>query len=114
MFPQVQPENADQCKLIYILNLISLVFGVTALVAVVMAYVYRAEASGWLESHYRFQIRTFWIGLLYGFICVITVPLLIGIPLSFLAVLWWIIRAVKGLQWLQKGEACPQPASWSF
>ncbi|MDF2180682.1 hypothetical protein [Neptuniibacter sp. CAU 1671] len=114
MYPQTQSGSSDQCKLIYILNLISLVFGITALVAVVMAYVYRSEAPGWLQSHYRFQIRTFWIGLLYGFISIALMPLVIGFPLSFLAVIWWIVRAVKGLQILQKGEAYPQPATWMF
>ncbi|MFW1678215.1 DUF4870 family protein [Pontibacter sp. JAM-7] len=115
MQPMIQPETgsqAGQCKLIYILNLVSLVFGVTALVAVVMAYVYRKEADSWLATHYRFQIRTFWIGALYGVAGLLLTPVLIGFLLLLLATLWWIIRAVKGLSLLDKGQAHPDPASW--
>jgi uncharacterized membrane protein len=48
---------------IYILYLVP--FGVTHIVGLVLAYVSRESAPDWLRSHYTFQIRTFWIGLLY-------------------------------------------------
>ena len=59
------PASTSNAQIIYILYLVSLVVGVTGIVGVIMAYVYRGEAPDWLQSHYRFQIRTFWIGLLY-------------------------------------------------
>jgi uncharacterized membrane protein len=47
--------------------------GIPAVVAVVLAYVKRDDARGtWLESHLRWQIRTFWIALLGGIIGVVT------------------------------------------
>lgn len=52
-------------KIVYILYLVGVVFGITGLIGVVMAYIYKSDAPEWLSSHYQFQIRTFWIGLLY-------------------------------------------------
>src|SRR4051794_34155120 len=58
------PAEGDTAKLIYILYLASLIVGVTAIVGLIMAYVNRGGAPEWVETHYRLQIRTFWIGLL--------------------------------------------------
>ena len=50
---------------VYILYLIGYLTGFTALVGVIIAHVKASSADEVLRSHYRFQIRTFWIGLLY-------------------------------------------------
>jgi uncharacterized membrane protein len=79
--PQARPiSDADKSnpKLIYILYLLSPVLGVTGLIGVIMAYVYRNDAPDWLQSHYRFQIRTFWIGLLYALVGVLLLTVLVG------------------------------------
>ena len=56
-------------RLIYILYLASLVVGVTILIGLVIAYLNLREAIGtWAEGHYTYQIRTFWIGLVYSLI----------------------------------------------
>ena len=61
-----------------------------------MAYVNRGGAPEWVETHYRFQIRTFWIGLLYGVISLITVFILIGFLFALFTLVWWIVRCAKG------------------
>ena len=67
-----QDNSARQVAFaIYILYLANIFLALTGLVGVVLAYVYRGDGSGWLDSHYRFQIRTFWIGLLYTAICIV-------------------------------------------
>src|SRR5262252_2201649 len=79
------------------------VFGLPSIVAVIINYVKRSEARGtFLESHFRWQIRTFWFALLW---CVIGGALfitLVGIPVAltiFLAAgIWAIYRVVRG--WL--------------
>jgi len=79
------------------------VFGLPSIVAVIINYVKRSEArSTFLESHFRWQIRTFWFALLW---CVIGGALfitLVGIPVAltiFLAAgIWAIYRVVRG--WL--------------
>lgn len=68
------------------------VFGLPSLCAVFLNYLKRSEANGtWLESHFRWQIRTFWFTLLGLFFYGLLVITLIGIPLA------WILIAILGL-----------------
>lgn len=73
-------------------------FGLPSLVAVVMNYARRAEARDtWLESHFRWQIRTFWFGLLLSI-----VVLALSLPLMLVLIgfaTWWLGLALIGL-WL--------------
>lgn len=105
--------GGDNAKLIYILYLVSLLVGITSIIGLVMAYLNRGDARGtWAESHYTYQIRTFWIGLLYGFISVLLMFVLIGFLLILGVAIWWIVRCVKGLQWASAGQPVPDPQSW--
>ena len=79
--------------------------GWPSLIAVILNYVKRGDARGtWLESHFRWQIRTFWFGLLWVALCVsfIIVTLGIGVLVMWLPLagvgLWFIYRIVRG--WL--------------
>ena len=108
-------------RIIYILYLVGLAFGITGLIGVIMAYVNRSDAPEWLGSHYRFQIRTFWLCLLYAvLLCVMAVvllsPIVFGIAVVVIMVLpvWWIIRCAKGIKYLAREEAYPNPEGWFF
>ncbi len=101
-------------NLIYILYLLSLLFGVTSLVGLIMAYVNKGDAPEWVQSHYRFQIRTFWIGLLFGVIGAFTVAFVVGILILVFLLVWWIARCVTGMRYFSEGRAHPDPASWMF
>lgn len=101
-------------KIVYILYLVGVVFGITGLIGVVMAYIYKSDAPEWLYSHYQFQIRTFWIGLLYLVVGSILLVVLVGWLVYLFWVVWLIIRCVKGLQILDKKEPHPNPTSWLF
>ncbi len=101
-------------NLIYILYLLSLIFGVTSLVGVIMAYINKGDAPEWLQSHYRFQIRSFWIGLLLGVIGAVTAVFVVGILILVFLFVWWIARCVKGMRYISEGSAHPDPASWMF
>jgi uncharacterized membrane protein len=77
--------------------------GWPSLIAVALNYVKRGDVRGtWLESHFRWQIRTFWFGLLWVSLCVlfIIVTLGIGILLAWLPLalvgLWFIYRIARG------------------
>ncbi|RMG58554.1 MAG: hypothetical protein D6717_02690 [Gammaproteobacteria bacterium] len=108
-----QKGNArGMVQAIYILYLVSIVVGITGLIGVILAYVYRGNAEPWLESHFRFQIRTFWIGLLYSLIGMLTAPLFVGYLVLLFVLVWLIVRCAKGLQWLDRGQAVPDPATW--
>lgn len=107
-------RDLGSAKIVYILYLVSLIVGFTAIVGVVMAYIYRATAPAWLQSHYQFQIRTFWIGLLYALIGTLLLVFLVGWLVYMFLVIWWIIRCVKGISMLDKKTAYPNPTSWGF
>ena len=77
------------------------VFGVPSIIAVVINYVKRGEARGtYLESHFRWQIRTFWFALLWSIIGGMLFITLVGIPLAigvfFAAGIWAIYRVARG------------------
>jgi uncharacterized membrane protein len=104
-------------QIIYALHAVSLVTGILgvatvvgafligwpSIIAVVLNYIKRGEARGtWLDSHFRWQIRTFWFGLLWTLLCLALVVFTLGlaivvvwIPLGVLTV-WFIYRIVRG------------------
>lgn len=105
--------GGDNVKLVYVLYLASVVIGITLLVGLIMAYMNRGQVIGsWVESHYTYQIRTFWIGLLYSVISVVLMLVGIGFLLILAVVIWAIVRCIKGLQWAAAGNPVPNPESW--
>lgn len=112
--PGGQPDTTLPI-VIYALFLAGIVSGgLTALIGVVMAYVYRGESPAWLDDHYRFQIRTFWIGLLYFGVSGLLTFVLIGFLTWLLAVIWLVIRCVKGLKGLQERRPPDAVDTWLF
>jgi uncharacterized membrane protein len=86
------------------------VFGVPSIVAVVVNYLKRGEARGtYLESHFRWQIRTFWFVLLWCVIGGVLMVTIVGIPLAvvifFAAGIWAIYRIARG--WLALRDQKP-------
>jgi uncharacterized membrane protein len=100
--PSLESEK-NLTMVIYALYAAAFVVGVTALVAIIINYVKKDDIAGtWLASHYRWQIRTFWFGLLWS---VIGIPLsfvVVGIPILVATGIWIIYRIVKG--WLRLSE----------
>jgi uncharacterized membrane protein len=101
-------------NLIYILYLLNLIFGVTSFIGVIMAYINKGDAPEWVQSHYRFQIRSFWIGLLLGVVGAVTAAFVVGILILAFLFVWWIARCVTGMRYFSEGRAHPDPASWMF
>ena len=100
-------------KAVYILYLVSLVTGgLTAIIGVVLAYVYQPAAGQPMQDHFRFQIRTFWMALLYSFICGLTIPVLIGFLFTLVLFVWMIVRCVKGLNAIGRDQAPADLTSW--
>lgn len=92
----------------YILYAVSAFVGLTAIVAIIINYIKRDDARGTLyESHFTWQIRTFWWGLLWACVGVATVWLLVGFAVLAANSLWLIYRVVRGfLAW---NDAKPMP-----
>jgi uncharacterized membrane protein len=107
-------SSEGMAKVVYILYLASILVGLTSIIGVVIAYINKDEAPEWLKSHYQFQIRTFWIGILYTFIGLLTSIILIGWLVLLFTLIWFIIRCIKGIQLLDKKTACPNPTTWMF
>lgn len=82
---------------VYGLYASSFFVGITALIAIIINYVKIGDLSGtFLESHFRWQIRTFWIGLAGSLIGTLTAPLMIGWPILAVTAIWVIYRIVRG------------------
>lgn len=91
--------------LVYGLHAVALVVGVTSIAAVIINYVKRDEVQGtWLESHFTWQIRTFWFSLLWGVIGLATAVLIVGILVLVVAAVWFVYRIVKGWTELNDGR----------
>lgn len=108
------PAESGNANLIYILYLVGLAAGITTIVGVVMAYMAKDQAPDWLRSHYRNQIHIFWKGVVYCLIGSVLTVVLIGFLILLAAVVWYIVRVVKGMQALTRGEAYPDPESWGL
>lgn len=108
------PSTAGAAKIIYFLYLASILIGITAIAGLIMAYVNRNDAPDWLKSHYQFQIRTFWIGALYLFIGVLLSQFIIGLLILLFWLLWLIVRCARGIKYLDRREAHPDPTGWMF
>jgi len=94
----------------------SFLFGWPSIIAVIINYVKRGEARGtWLESHFTWQIRTFWFALAWAaLVALVSIPLavvLVGIGTwiagMFLLGVWAIYRIARG--WLRLKDHQPMP-----
>lgn len=104
--PASDEANKTLTTVIYALYASSILVGVTILVAIVMNYVKRDDVVGtWLESHFRWQIRTFWFGLLWSVLGVLSLVVVVGFAVLFANLVWFIYRIVKG--WIRLNEGRP-------
>jgi len=88
----------------------SFVGGLPSIVAVIMNYARRSATRGtYLESHFRWQIRTFWYALLWALVCGLTMVTIIGIPLAMIGLaalgIWIAYRVIRG--WLSLKDGRP-------
>ncbi len=91
---------------VYALQALSFIWGLPAIVGLVINYVKRDDARGTLyESHFDWQIRSFWWGLVWALIGGVLAVLLVGFVVMFVAWVWMIYRVVKG--WLKLTEGKP-------
>ena len=124
--PEPRPSLITLSHVIYALHALSLVTGIVgvatvvgafltgwpSIIAVILNYVKRGEVRGtWLESHFRWQIRTFWFGLLWVVLCGLFIAATLGIGLLIawlplgLVGLWFIYRIARG--WLRLTNGRP-------
>lgn len=96
----------------YILNLLAPFNGLTGIVAIVLAYLKRNDANDLLDSHYTYQIRTFWIGLLGFITSILLMFVLVGFVTLPLLAIWWFLRNGVGLKRLLDNQELVDPDTW--
>ncbi|MFA7400790.1 MAG: hypothetical protein WCZ98_09950 [Sideroxydans sp.] len=95
-------------QIVYVLYALSYFTGITAIAGIIINYIKREDAAGtWLESHFTWQIRTFWYGLLWAVIGWATLIILIGFVVLFAGFCWMLYRIIKG--WLNLNDNKPMP-----
>ncbi len=87
-------------------------FGIPSIIAVILNYVRRSDTRGtYLESHFRWQIRTFWFAALWALVAWLLIATLIlaiiGLPLLGLLAIWVIYRVIRGWLTLKDRRALP-------
>lgn len=86
--------------------------GWPSILAVVLNYIKRDDVRGtYLESHFSWQIRTFWFALLWVVVSLLLAATLIGIPVAFvmatIAGIWVLYRVIRGWLRLNSRQAMP-------
>jgi uncharacterized membrane protein len=93
----------DITTAVYALQAVGFIVGITFIAAVILNYIKLPDVAGTLyESHFRWQIRTFWWGLLWSLVGGLTAWILIGFLILAGTGIWVIYRIVKG--WLNLSE----------
>lgn len=114
--PTVPPRLQDDKTLpaiVYALMIAGVATGgVTCAIGVILAYVSRKDAPEWLASHYEFQIRTFWLALLFSIVSALLTVVGIGVVLLVAVGLWVVVRGIVGLSNLLKNQPYPTPKNW--
>ena len=121
-----RPSLIRLAHIIYALHAISLVTGIIttativgafltgwpSIIALILNYIYRGDVRAtWLDSHFRWQIRTFWFGVLWVALCMLFVVMTLGIgiliawlPLAIVGI-WFVYRILRG--WLALADRRP-------
>ena len=87
---------------------------ITAVIGLIIAQVKASTAGGIWLSHFQFQIRTFWIGVLYFIAGFALLYFFIGVPIILWWTIWTLVRIIKGAVLLHDQRPIPQPRSWLF
>jgi uncharacterized membrane protein len=122
--PQVDESLVTYTNVIYALHALAVLIGITtfhtivgsfvcslpSIIAVIMNYARRSATHGtYLESHFRWQIRTFWFAALWGFVSMLVIFTVIGILLGMLGLaavgVWIAYRVIRG--WLALRDKRP-------
>ncbi len=104
-------EQTDQKELkkyvfaVYILQAVSFVLLFTIVIAIIINYIKDDDVSGtWMESHFDWQKRTFWYGLLWTILGYLTTFIFIGWLVIFANTIWVMYRIAKGWIYLVDGK----------
>lgn len=103
----------NQPTIVSLLYISAFVLGVTGIVAVVLAYVWKDQPQAdWEVSHYRYHIRTFWLWLIGGVVGLILMIVVIGLFVWLAVAVLVVVRSILALIKAQAHEPMPNPDTW--
>jgi uncharacterized membrane protein len=107
--------DLNRPTIVDLLYLASIITGVTAIIGIVLAYVWKNDShEPWEATHYIYQIRTFWIGLAGTVIGLILLVILIGGLILLGTGIWVLVRTALSLVNAQKRAPMPNPETLPF
>jgi uncharacterized membrane protein len=90
--PAQEHEARKWVIIVYVLQILSLFIGITSIIGIIINYIKLDDVRGtWLESHFRWQMRTFWFSLLWAVLGGLTFWFGVGIVV-------WIVAGIWGLE----------------
>lgn len=101
-------------NIINLLYAVSFFTGFSGFVGLVLCYVWQndPDTQPWEKSHFQYQIRTFWLGLLGMVIGAILLLVFIGLFVWLAVAVWTIVRCAMSFTQAQKGQAMPDPKTF--
>jgi uncharacterized membrane protein len=111
VLPEAEEKKLrDLVLLVYVLQAVGFLIGMTWVVGVVINYLKIDDVRNtWLETHFNWQLRTFWLGLAGMAVAWLLMIVKIGVLIGFAVTLWAIYRVVKG--WLALNDRKPMYAA---
>lgn len=104
--PEQEAALRRLVAIVYGLQAAGLVLGLTFFAAVIVNYLRRNQAAGtWLESHFTWQIRTFWWSLAWTILGLATAVVLVGFLILLASAVWYVYRIVRG--WVELNDGQP-------
>lgn len=113
---QTNDFDMNRPTIISLLYVGSFLAGITSIIGVILAYVWNGEPhESWQDSHFRYHIRTFWMGFAWSFVALVGSILTLGLlawALFPLVAVWFIARAIKSLMAAQKHQPVQNVTTW--
>jgi uncharacterized membrane protein len=106
---QKQLFSKNIAQVVYLCQLLSFFFGITAIIGIILNYLkYNEVKNTWLESHFHWQTRTFWIGFMFACIGFVLKFILVGFLILAVNLVWIIYRVIKGYLLLSDDLEAPK------
>lgn len=105
-----QPKSNGPIFVAYLLMLVGTITGIAAIIGVIIAYLVRSDVRGtYLETHCTFIIHSFWYAIVLAIIGGALTVVFVGFLVLLFLLIWFIVRCIRGILQLGKGEAIDNP-----
>lgn len=112
--PPLAKRGKGTAMTVYVLFLMGIMMVVTAPLGVLIAHLRQRHAEEWVQSHFVFQIRTFWLSVVILAVGLALAMYLLGYLIITLWMVWSVGRAANGIRYLLDDQPMPAPRSWLF